>query len=429
MTIQQFFGNTHFIAYVRLLRQLHQLIRNRADETPEGDALRERMDEPADYLTDAEIDCLNAISADFYTLASPSRPVQPNPPPSARDDLIQSFEAKETRDFPRALELLRRNEAFRPPAGVAYFRGRIWSEAGEDEIAVEFFQKAKDLEPQRGGYGYMWLEALSRVDEVVALAHARQFLQQPADHPPQLILKAADLVFASVTQQPDEGTANVLQKLVRVFEDVVLRLEMSAEPGGENIIADTLCLVSRCYERLGHVDEARRWLDKGLATFPKHAPLLIVRGVHLFETDPDGSARDFNRAIQVDSNEALPYFFLAYYYHMRDRSEECVKMASAATRLSNSPFVRANCLEWIAISEEKLGYPPEGVRATFLAAKQLAPDNPQIGRNLKFFEESLTTVPVSPPPSDRPSRIRWERPSADAFLSSARQHQLLLHLE
>ena len=43
-------------------------VRDGWDESSEGEALRERMDEPGGRLSDEEITSLNGISADFYSL-------------------------------------------------------------------------------------------------------------------------------------------------------------------------------------------------------------------------------------------------------------------------------------------------------------------------------------------------------------------------
>lgn len=144
MTTQPFFDNPHFRTYVRLLQQLHRLVREGLDETAEGEELRERMDEPARNLSQAEIDCLNGISADFYTLSHPPWQIQPSPP-AARQEWNEMQKAREARDFVRALDRLRRNQAYRDAATVAFERGSVWSEAGENEIAVEFFHRAREL--------------------------------------------------------------------------------------------------------------------------------------------------------------------------------------------------------------------------------------------------------------------------------------------
>ncbi len=144
MTVQLFFDNPYFLAYVRLLSQLHQLIRRGADETDEGEELRERMDEPARDLSQEEIYCLKDISADFYTLSDPPWQVQPGSP-FAQQEWKELHKAREARDFVRALDLLRRNQAYLNAQTVAYERGNIWTAVGEKEIAEEFFQRAKEL--------------------------------------------------------------------------------------------------------------------------------------------------------------------------------------------------------------------------------------------------------------------------------------------
>lgn len=145
MTLQRFFDNQHFRAYVRLLHQLHQMIRAGTDETEEGEALRDRMDGPANYLSQEEIDCLNTISADFYTLSDPPWQIQLGPL-LAHEELKEVLEARDARDFVKALDLLRKNQAYLDAASASSLRGSIWSQAGENEIAKDFFRRAKELE-------------------------------------------------------------------------------------------------------------------------------------------------------------------------------------------------------------------------------------------------------------------------------------------
>lgn len=144
MTILRFFDNPNFRTYVRLLQQLHRLIREGLDETAEGEELREQMDEPARDLSQEEIYCLKGISADFYTLSDPPRQAEPSPP-AAQQEWKEIQKARKAHNFVRALELLRRNQTYHDAATVAHERGSIWSEAGENGIAVEFFQRAKEL--------------------------------------------------------------------------------------------------------------------------------------------------------------------------------------------------------------------------------------------------------------------------------------------
>jgi len=153
MPVQRFFDNPHFLAYVRLLHRLHLMIRENADETPAGEAFREQMDQAAGSLLPEEVDCLNAISADFYTLSGAPWEGQPAPP-AARAELQKVLDARDAGDYVTALDLLRQNQACCDAAAMAYMRGRIWSAAGENEIAADFFRRAKELAPGNCNYGF-----------------------------------------------------------------------------------------------------------------------------------------------------------------------------------------------------------------------------------------------------------------------------------
>src|SRR5438477_122167 len=112
MNPKTFFNNPDFLQYVRLLSELHQLIREGMDETPEGEALRDRMDDPGSRLSSDDIVSVNGISADFYSLAASSTgPVLPQTD-EVKADLRSALDARDRRDFSRALELLRQRAAY-----------------------------------------------------------------------------------------------------------------------------------------------------------------------------------------------------------------------------------------------------------------------------------------------------------------------------
>jgi tetratricopeptide (TPR) repeat protein len=400
----RFFGNQHFLRYARLLRKLHQLIRDGADETDEGEALRNQMDEPAEYLTQDEVDCLNSISADFYTLAGTPAQAQANPPPALRDEMTEMLYARDSGDYIKALELIRKNEAFLDPAVAVYYRGRVWSVAAENTIALDFLQRSKELSPQNEGYVSMWLDSLQFVNSGQALETAERFLQELTDHSPPLILKAAEVVFSSRRQLPETEAVEVAKRLIPVFEDIIVRLEELGETASSlSLLAPAIGFLGICNMDVGNVDTARRWFDKGIHLFPNNLALLITRGIQLYGTDPEQSQQDFNRAIRLEPRVVWPWYFLAHYHLIREQYRECLEMAQTALTLSPLNALRADCLEWIAICQANLGYPPESVRAVFHAAQQLAPDNQRIAVNRQLFEKSVAGT--------APSKISWGQPT------------------
>src|SRR3954454_20541918 len=139
MNHRTFFTNPDFLQYVRLLSELHRLIQEGTDETPEGEALRDRMNDPGSRLSSDEIASVNGFSADFYSVAASSTgPVLPQTD-EVQADLRSALDAGDRRDFRRAMELLRKHAAHINPAVLSYVMGSIWGEAGEDQIAVQFF--------------------------------------------------------------------------------------------------------------------------------------------------------------------------------------------------------------------------------------------------------------------------------------------------
>jgi tetratricopeptide (TPR) repeat protein len=406
MTMQRFFDNPYFRQYVRLLHQLHQMIRQGVDETPEGEALRDRMDVPAEHLDPEEIDCVNGISADFYTLSDHPRGAQSSSP-AVRRELKEALEARDAGDFVRALELLRKNQDYRDTATLSAMRGKIWSAAGEHEIALDFFRRAKEL---NDNYAAVWLHALRQSNKEEARRVAKSIIDRPADHPPPLVLQASDVILESTLQLKENEEKRIVRELIPLFEDIVIQLRTSGEAGiNQSLLASAIGLLGSCHARLGEIDEAIKEFDEGLRVFPNNHSLLIARGIQNYGADTVRAVEDFKLAVQLNSPNAFPYYFLAHHYLLHDQYQEALEMASRALQLAPTPTFKADCLEWIAICQMALGYPNETVRAAFHSAHQLAPDNQRIDRNLRLFETRVAD-PHSPTAS-------WERIAPETLRS------------
>jgi hypothetical protein len=152
MSKGKFFDNPDFLAYVRLLRDLHTAIREGTDESEEGERIRDMMDEPGSRLSSDEITGVQGISADFYSLTDrPSEVIEPRTA-EVEEDLAEVMRARAAGNFPRALDLLRRRAEFLDPAALAFQRAQIWREAGEDSIAALFLERAIELDPGNPNY-------------------------------------------------------------------------------------------------------------------------------------------------------------------------------------------------------------------------------------------------------------------------------------
>lgn len=143
----EFFDNPNFITYVRLLGELHCLIRQGRDEGPEGELLRDHMDAPGERLSQRERVAVKGIAADFYSLAE-SRDVSPADGAPGEDLVRAAVRERESRRFLEALELARQCKGLLSPARLAELRGTIWQAAKEPKIAQMFFDSAAQLERQ-----------------------------------------------------------------------------------------------------------------------------------------------------------------------------------------------------------------------------------------------------------------------------------------
>ena len=181
MIDQQFFDNPSFLEYVHSLHDLHIAIQEGWDETAEGEALRERMDDSGSHLSGDEIASLNGISADFYSLTEPS-PQEVSPiTAEVMSDVEKAQRARKSRHFNQALGLLRKHAERIPPSRLAYLRGSVWMEAGEYDIAAMFLQRASVLEPDNSNFRYLALHSLWKADPSTAAEHAQAILSNLGD--------------------------------------------------------------------------------------------------------------------------------------------------------------------------------------------------------------------------------------------------------
>jgi len=215
--------------YVRLLYELHVAIKEGWDETAEGEALRDRMDEPGSVLSGEEIAATQGISADFYSLTDEPTPVRSLITAEVLADLDSSLRARKSNDFQKALVLLRKHAECIPPASLAYLRGMIWMEAGEHAIAAVFLQRARDLEPENANYRYIALHALWMAAPSSVIEEAEAILLNSEKHPPRLVLKAADILNQQLRSEPPGQYYGELRSVIPNLQTSIFLFETSGE--------------------------------------------------------------------------------------------------------------------------------------------------------------------------------------------------------
>lgn len=201
----EFFDNPDYLEYARFLHDLHAFIREGTDESAEAEHIREQMDEPGSRLSQREIASVQGISADFYSLTEPPSEAIPAPSRKAIDEIAESMQARDSKDFPRALDLLRRHAVHLKPAALASLRGRIWMEAKEFRIASLFLERAAELEPSNPNYRSVALHSLFLADPEKAKKRAKEITENADDMPPSLVLIACQIRFLETQAVADGG--------------------------------------------------------------------------------------------------------------------------------------------------------------------------------------------------------------------------------
>jgi tetratricopeptide (TPR) repeat protein len=397
----------NYRAYVRGVRELHQLSVAGQDDSPEAAAIRDATDGPWEALTEVERERAGNLSEDLYSLVEPPPAAQPMTP-EAQAKLNEAIAATSRGEWDRALELLRRLPAFLSPDGVSFFRGKIWLDAGDTETAVLFLEHASRLQPDNGSYLTILLYALEKVNPSAAQARARQILLDPDKASPVAVVRAAHVVFDASRSLPQAEATQQFRQLIPVIDRALARMEADTEAGVDRWHCGiAVLLLSFCHELLGNTQAAVDALTRGLQLDPDNPDLLATRGILRYGASPR-AVNDLELAIRNGSTEIWPFYFLAQHYLLTGRFEECRRLCERALGMNGSPAVMSEVSEWMAITQAELGFPAELVRASFENAIRFDPSNERAKRNLAAFEAANKPITVK----------IWETRSAGAVRTS-----------
>ena len=134
----------HFIAMAHGIRELHLLIAEGKDDSPEADAIRDASDAPWASLSEIERCRIRNLSEDLYSLHEPVPPTLPMDP-EAHLKLEEAVEAYRQGEWDKALELIRRWGSYLDPVEVSLFRSAVWREAGDPATAALFHEHGSQL--------------------------------------------------------------------------------------------------------------------------------------------------------------------------------------------------------------------------------------------------------------------------------------------
>ena len=341
-------------------------------------------------------EAVSGLSEDLYSISEPADEPARELNPQAQAKVTDAFIARESGQWDRALELLRRWGKYVPPAMLSYLRGSIWLEAGDPATASLFYGHAADLEPQNGNYlASPSIPSIWRVPRrppdvprVSSLATSR--------YAPAAVVRACHIALEATRSVPEAAAAALCRRLIPILERTLVRVEADNENGVDlPVYAMTIGLLGFLHEFLGDNQTAVQCYSRGLQLDPNNDALLTARGILLYGSNPLAVV-DFELASKRDCPVAWPYFYLAHHYLASGRFKECRAMCERAAHLPAPDSVRSELAEWKAISQAELGFPIALVRASFEEALRRDPSNDRARRNLSLFEAAVGPIPSRP---------------------------------
>lgn len=163
--------NPHYAASARAIRELHSLIRAGQGDSAEADRIRDESDEHWRYLSLEEIDSLQNLSADLYSIDE-----QPLPFHIISSELVGELaRAIDVGDFDKAAMIVRKPEVKVESTLGAFVRASYWTRHGDYGGALIFLDEALRLDPENPAFHLtrlinIWLTGDERAfDEAAAL--------------------------------------------------------------------------------------------------------------------------------------------------------------------------------------------------------------------------------------------------------------------
>ncbi len=259
----------HFSEFVRLLRELHRLIREGKGDSPESDVIRDEMDLHWPHLTASQIELTEGLSAALYSLTNNENHAPRDlANPVSKTDLQAAWNAEK---FERLLNLLRRPVPSLAPDEIAFLRGYSWTELGDLETALLFLARAVELAPANQQYQAMKMMALFRLGRP-GEAHdlAVQLAADSTLNAPEVLLPVAGVMFSGVESLgvPDKNSEieRVAQLILRAFDfdrqrTGALRLQVAQ-------VARYYVVLAMCYESVGRRADELNAYSKALEFDP-----------------------------------------------------------------------------------------------------------------------------------------------------------------
>jgi len=382
------------------------------DESEDADALRDSMEGPWGRLSAVERQRISGLSKDLYDVSGQAPESAAPMTPQAQGKLAEAYEARERGEWDRSLELLRRWGKFIPPSLLSYLRARVWEDAGDKQVAVVFFEYAWRLDPANENFQAMYLNTLKWTDYAQARTIAEPILNESEKHIPNLVIQAAEVLFASTHTIPEHEAFPVYRRIISILTPLLPRTKDEAGLEHPTQVSMILLLLATCHRWLGEIKDAYHYYSQAIVLEPWNDALFTGRGMIVYGTN-QSAIGDFEQAIKLNSPLVWPYFYMAHYLLTQKRFEECRRMCERALGKPAPERVQSELCEFLGISLTHLQYPPPVIQRAFENAIRVDPSNDRAKQNLQRFLEALAAKPQKPP--------HWEQPNETYIRNSGMQ--------
>lgn len=398
---------------VRGLLRLHRYTVEGKDRTEEYHETCAAMESFWGKLTPAENERLSGLSQDLYSVSDPSTG-QPREPMSgeAQAGLSEAYEARERGDWDRSLDLLRQWSAVVPRPLLSYLRARIWEDAGDKAVAAIFFDHAWRLDPSNENMRAGYLNCLMWTDYAEASKIAEEISKEVDKHIPNLVIQAAEVLFAHTQFISDQDAVPIYRRLVGILTPLLTRAKDEKGQEHPSQVSRILLLLATSHRWLGDTKEAFHYYSLAIALEPWNDALFVARGMIVYGMNPS-AIDDFEEAIRLDSPLVWPYFYMAHSLLAQNRFEECRRMCERALDRPAPPRARSELCEFLGIALTHLQYPAPAIQRAFENALREDPSNDRARWNLQQFLAALEAKPPKP--------VKWDQPTENNVRSSGQQ--------
>jgi tetratricopeptide (TPR) repeat protein len=405
------------IAYAKLLIDMHRLVCEAKGDSEEAEALAERMDAPWYAMSGPEQERMRGLAADLNALREdgPKRvDMSPEQVAQWQRAAKEAYLSGEGGDIGTLLAFLRQPiPAKLPPQIVPFLQARCWEKLGDLETALVFMKGTDrlDRDQEQALSVLLLLQQLGRLNELQP--YADRVIENPASPPLESYLAAVALL-RTTQRMSDREAKPILQRVLEVLKSALSRYsalppqeKVNDPPGADADIAQALGLT---LERLRQRQAAIDVYADALGLHPRHAELLMARGLALYETDPPAALADFTKAVQLGVPAIWPYLLLARHSLQQQLPLQALRLALEAERQPGPPAGRAEVYETIAIAQAELGQSKERVLKNFDIAIALDPKNERIreNRSIAAAIDGQSRSARAKQPALRPSAIETE---------------------